>query len=73
MFHRICGTSTGAILACGLAAPESAGSTEPMFRASEIVEIYRTLGSEVFSRGSFNDTVIEPMAEVLEVANHDLL
>lgn len=61
LFDRICGTSTGSILACALAAPESAGSTEPMFRAREIVEIYRTLGSEVFSRGSFNDTVIEPM------------
>jgi len=65
MFHRICGSSTGAILACALAAPESAGSTEPMFRAREIVEIYRTLGSEVFSRGSFNDTVIEPMEFLL--------
>jgi uncharacterized protein len=65
MFHRICGSSTGSILACALAAPESAGSTEPMFRAREIVEIYRTLGSEVFSRGSFNDTVIEPMEFLL--------
>jgi len=65
LFHRICGTSTGSILACALAAPESEGSTEPMFRAREIVEIYRTLGSEVFSRRSFNDTVIERMEELL--------
>lgn len=73
MFHRLCGTSTGAILACGLAAPETAGANSPKYRAREIVEIYRTLGAEIFSRGSFNDTVIEPMDDVLDVANHDLL
>jgi predicted acylesterase/phospholipase RssA len=72
MFHRICGTSTGSILACGLAAPEEPGSTTPRFRASEIVEIYRTLGAEIFSRGSFNDTVIEPMGELLALADHTL-
>jgi predicted acylesterase/phospholipase RssA len=65
MFHRICGTSTGAILACGLAAPETAGSTTPRFRAREIVEIYRTLGADIFSRGSFNETVMQPMEELL--------
>jgi patatin-like phospholipase/acyl hydrolase len=66
MFHRVCGTSTGAILACGLAAPEEAGSSTPRFHAREIVEIYRTLGAEIFSRGSFNDTVIEPIEELLD-------
>jgi patatin-like phospholipase/acyl hydrolase len=70
MFHRMCGTSTGAVLACGLAAPEEAGSSTPRFRAREIVEIYRTLGAEIFSRGSFNDTVIEPMEEVLALLDH---
>jgi patatin-like phospholipase/acyl hydrolase len=66
MFHRMCGTSTGAVLACGLAAPEQAGSSTPRFRAREIVEIYRTLGAEIFSRGSFNDTVIDPIEELLD-------
>src|SRR6187431_2759817 len=66
MFHRMCGTSTGAVLACGLAAPEQAGSSTPRFRAREIVEIYRTLGAVIFSRGSFNDTVINPIEELLD-------
>ncbi|HYP53773.1 MAG TPA: patatin-like phospholipase family protein [Pyrinomonadaceae bacterium] len=65
LFDRICGTSTGSILACGLSAPKTAGSSTPMFRASEIVEIYRTLGEEVFSRGSFNETVIKPMEDLM--------
>ncbi len=65
MFDRVCGTSTGSILACGLTAPESAGASNPMFRAREIVEIYRTLGEEIFSRGSFNETVVEPIEELL--------
>jgi predicted acylesterase/phospholipase RssA len=66
LFDRICGTSTGAILACALAAPQSAGSSTPMFHAREIVEIYRTLGAAIFSRGSFNSTVIDPMEELLD-------
>src|SRR5262249_22509772 len=65
LFDRICGTSTGSILACGLAAPKSAGGSAPLFKASEIVEIYRTLGEVIFSRGSFDDTVINPMNELL--------
>jgi patatin-like phospholipase/acyl hydrolase len=63
LFDRICGTSTGAILACGLSAPKSAGKSKAMFHAREIVEIYRTLGEEIFSRGSFNETVLQPMEE----------
>jgi predicted acylesterase/phospholipase RssA len=66
LFDRICGTSTGAILACGLAAPQAAGSTTPMFHAREIVEIYRTLGEEIFSRGSFAETVLQPVDELLD-------
>jgi predicted acylesterase/phospholipase RssA len=66
LFDRICGTSTGAILACGLATPQSAGSATPMFHAREIVEIYRTLGEEIFSRGSFAETVLQPMDELLD-------
>jgi len=65
LFDRICGTSTGAILACGLAAPQKAGGSTPLFHAREIVEIYRTLGASIFSRGSFNSTVIDPMEELL--------
>jgi hypothetical protein len=72
MFHRMCGTSTGAILACGLAAPEEVGSTTARFRAREIVEIYRTLGADIFARGSFDDTVIEPMNNVLALLGHNL-
>src|SRR5688500_19321049 len=66
LFDRICGTSTGAILACALAAPEKVGKREPMFKASEIVEIYRKLGKSIFSRGSFSDTVEKPIEELLD-------
>jgi hypothetical protein len=66
LFDRICGTSTGSILACGLAAPKSVGSSTPMFPAGKIVEIYRELGEEIFSRGSFDETVLEPMDELLD-------
>jgi hypothetical protein len=65
LFDRICGTSTGAILACVLSAPQSAGSSTPMFHAREIVELYRTLGAEIFSRGSFDETVLQPMDALL--------
>jgi uncharacterized protein len=65
LFDRICGTSTGSILACGLSAPKAVGSREPRHRARDIVELYRTLGASIFSRGSFNETVVNPMNELL--------
>jgi uncharacterized protein len=66
LFDRICGTSTGAVLACGVCAPTTTMDPTPRFSASEIVEIYRKLGKEVFSRGSMNDRVIEPMEELAD-------
>jgi uncharacterized protein len=65
LFDRICGTSTGSILACGLTAPKTAGSNESRRSAREIVELYRSLGERIFSRGSFNETVVEPIDELL--------
>jgi uncharacterized protein len=65
LFDRICGTSTGSILACGLTAPKAPGSNESRRSAREIVELYRSLGEQIFSRGSFNETVVEPMNELL--------
>ena len=65
LFDRICGTSTGSILSCGLTAPKSVGRSAPKFSAANIVEIYRTLGQEVFSRGSLNESVIQPLEELL--------
>jgi uncharacterized protein len=67
-FDRLCGTSTGSIIACGLSAPKSAGNRTPRLKAGDIVKIYRALGKELFSRGSFNDTVIAPIEEL---ADHD--
>ncbi len=64
MFDRICGTSTGSILSCALAAPKVVGRPSPMFEATQIVEIYRTLGQEIFSRGSLNESVIQPLEEL---------
>ncbi len=66
LFDRICGTSTGSILACGLTALNRIGGDRPKFTAQEIVEIYRSLGATIFSRGSFNETVVDPLNELLD-------
>ncbi|MDD5057894.1 MAG: patatin-like phospholipase family protein [Sideroxydans sp.] len=66
LFDRICGTSTGSILACALTAPKSTGGRPaPLYRAADVVEIYRSLGSVIFSRGSLNESVIQPVEESL--------
>jgi uncharacterized protein len=64
LFDRVCGSSTGSILACGLTAPKVVGQKEPKFKAADIVEIYRTLGKEIFSRGSFASTVQAPLDDL---------
>lgn len=66
LFDRICGTSTGAILASALSVPRSKGDKRPMFMAREIVEIYRKLGKEIFYRGSLKNTVLNPIDDLLK-------
>ncbi|MGL4495867.1 MAG: patatin-like phospholipase family protein [Beijerinckiaceae bacterium] len=69
MFDRICGTSTGSILTCGLTVPKERGSTRPRYHAKDIVEIYRTLGEVVFSRGSFQDRTVGKLEEIKRLTN----
>jgi predicted acylesterase/phospholipase RssA len=64
LFDRVVGTSTGSILACGMTVPAAPGSSSAMYTAEAAVELYRSLGREIFSRGSLRDRLIQPMEEL---------
>lgn len=49
IFHMLAGTSTGAIIACGLSIPSAANSTTPHYTARDIVDLYTRHASEIFT------------------------
>jgi predicted acylesterase/phospholipase RssA len=51
LFDVIVGTSTGGMLALGLASPNDAG--EPAYSAAHVTDIYRQYGEEIFPRSSY--------------------
>ena len=49
LFNMISGTSTGAIIAAGLATPAQ-NTFAPLYRAYDILELYRKCGKDIFSK-----------------------
>lgn len=60
IFHLIAGTSTGGLIALGLALPKSAKGEarnyipEPDLSIDDIIELYEKRGQEIFPQGRFN-------------------
>ncbi len=50
LFDLIAGTSTGGILALGLAVPKSGEDRKAKFQASELVDLYKNKGKVIFQR-----------------------
>lgn len=52
-FDLIIGTSTGGIIAAGLAAPSPANGAQPAMTADKLVDLYNLRGAEIFARDRF--------------------
>ncbi len=54
LFHMLCGTSTGAVLSAGLAAPsieeEIVSLWKPRYSASDLLTLYTTKAQDIFTR-----------------------
>jgi len=50
LFDLMAGTSTGGIIAMGLAAPDPSQPDQPRYRAKDLADLYERHGREIFSR-----------------------
>ena len=50
LFEMTAGTSTGSILAAGLAYPTPGDKSQPMYFGDELLEIYTTQGNRIFTK-----------------------
>lgn len=51
-FDLICGTSTGAIIACGLTVPDPKNPSKPKYKAADLLQMYKDLGKRIFYKSA---------------------
>lgn len=57
LFDLIAGTSTGGVLALGVAKPAAADANRPKYAASELAALYKTEGGRIFERSPWHQIV----------------
>lgn len=51
-FDLVCGSSTGAILACGLTTPDPENPSKPKYKAADLLQMYKDLGRRIFYKST---------------------